>query len=77
MKTTFRLSPHSITPNENVVELWYDGEFIGQLTGLDGPGVRVLSKHGISGPRDGFGPAVAGTSNVFEVKIAPLSRGRR
>jgi hypothetical protein len=25
--------------------IWYDGEFIGQVCGADGPGIRVLSKH--------------------------------
>jgi hypothetical protein len=45
MKTTLRLAPHSILPGAQVIELWYGAEFIGQVTGADGRGVRVVSKY--------------------------------
>jgi hypothetical protein len=47
VKTELRHRPHDILPGESVVELWYDGVFIGQVTGMDGPGVRVFSKFGL------------------------------
>lgn len=47
MKTELRLAKHGILPDANVVEIWYGGAFIGQITGGDGPSVRVMSKHGV------------------------------
>jgi len=45
MKTEIRVRPHSLLPDQQIVELWYGEEFIGQVCGADGPGVRVISKH--------------------------------
>jgi hypothetical protein len=45
MKSELRLKPHKQLPNQNVIEIWYDGEFIGTVVGNDGPGVRVISKY--------------------------------
>jgi len=45
MKTELRLRQHSVWVNHYVIELWYDDKFIGTVTGADGPGVRVISKH--------------------------------
>jgi len=42
------LNGHSVLPGQNVVEIWHDGEFIGQICGADGPGIRVASKHASS-----------------------------
>ena len=47
MKTELRLRPHSQLVGASVYELWYAGAFIGEVTGADGPGVRVLSKHAL------------------------------
>lgn len=46
--TELRLAPHSIRSG-NVVEIWHDGEFIGQITAADPgvAGVRVISKHNL------------------------------
>jgi hypothetical protein len=44
-KTELRARPHSVFPDETVIELWWGGEFIGQVTGADGPGVRIISRH--------------------------------
>ncbi len=53
MKTELRLSPHSILPGQQVIEIWFAGEFIGQVTAAtDGPGVRVISKHRMTTERD-------------------------
>jgi hypothetical protein len=45
MKTEIRVVPHHMVPGANVIELWYDGEFVGEITGADGRGVRVISKY--------------------------------
>ena len=44
MKTELRARPHSVLPGHTVVEVWWKDQFIGEVTGADGPGVRVLSK---------------------------------
>jgi hypothetical protein len=66
MKTEIRVKPHAVVPGVNVLELWHDGRFIGTVTGADGPGVRVITKHGMKakpGTTDGQPP------NVMEVTI--------
>jgi len=45
MKTELRLKPHSGLPGQNIIEIWYGKEFIGQVTGADQAGVRVISKY--------------------------------
>lgn len=45
MKSELRLSKHEIIEGAMVVEIWHDGQFIGQVVGADGPGVRVITKH--------------------------------
>ncbi len=47
-KTELRLKPHNLLPGVNVAEVWYDGALIGTVVGADGPGVRIISKHGLS-----------------------------
>lgn len=74
----FKLVPHAILPNRQVVELWHRGVFIGQVTSDDGPGVRVISKYGlhVSACAAGHRPVVlgslpekAGDPNFVTVKI--------
>lgn len=45
MRSQLKLVPHMLAPEQAVIEIWYDGQFIGEVTGDDGPGVRVISKH--------------------------------
>lgn len=45
MKTELIVAPHEFTPGANVIEIWHDHKFLGQVTGADGPGVRIISKH--------------------------------
>lgn len=45
MKTKLELSHHRVLAGENVVELWYNNQFIGTITGADGPGFRFISRH--------------------------------
>src|SRR5262245_27105470 len=45
LKTHLELGEHSLLPGQKTIELWHDGELIGQVYGGDGPGLRVLSKH--------------------------------
>jgi hypothetical protein len=62
MKTELRLSPHALIAGQQVVEIWHDGKFIGEVTGADGPGVRVISKHPLmSSHEDGMPEVVSVT----------------
>lgn len=70
MKSELRLARHTVLPGQQVVEIFHDGEFIGQVAGADGPGVRVLSKHELSTKTE------PGAVNVVEVRIGP-DAGRR
>jgi hypothetical protein len=45
MKTELRLAAHLQTPGANVIEIWYGDRLIATVTGADGPGVRIISKH--------------------------------
>lgn len=45
MKAELRLADHTGVPGAKVIEIWYGDEFVGQVVGADGPGVRVISKH--------------------------------
>lgn len=45
MKTELRVAAHTVLMGEAVIEVWHDGVFIGQVTGRDGPGLRVMSKY--------------------------------
>lgn len=66
MKTQLRLAPHSRIDGEQVIEIWHDGEFIGQVTGADEAGVRVITKHQMEVAK--LGVPVQGVS-IVEVKI--------
>ncbi len=57
MKTELRLAAHAIIPGQHVVEIWH-GQFIGEVTGADGPGVRVISKHPLMSSHDDGMPEV-------------------
>jgi hypothetical protein len=60
MKTELRLLPHALVPGERVIELWHDGQFVGTVTGADGPG--VITKHPM---------IVVKADMVTEVRIEP------
>lgn len=62
MKTELRLAPHSQLTGQYVVEVWYAGHLVGQVTGSDHePGVRILSKYALT------------STNVPNEKAAPVS----
>lgn len=73
MKTTLHVVPHSVLPDHHVVEIWFENKLLGTITGADGPGVRILSKH--IDPSDfaisfsAIGPPVT----IVEVPIKPRS----
>ena len=48
MRSELRLSPHMLRGDEQVIEVWYGGEFVAQVVALDGPGVKVISKYKIT-----------------------------
>jgi hypothetical protein len=62
MKTELRLAAHLIVPGAVVVEVWYAGALIATVAGADGPGVRIISKHG-------FAPVRVYAPDVCEIKI--------
>jgi hypothetical protein len=45
LKSELRIRPHTKIPGASVVEVWYNGQYIAQVVGQDGPGVRILTKH--------------------------------
>ena len=47
MKTELRFARHSVLLDQFVIELWYDDCFIGEITGADGPGIRIISKYAV------------------------------
>jgi hypothetical protein len=71
MKTELRAVPHSIVPGHRIFEVWHDGQFIATVTGADGPGVRVVSKHPMEAE------LVEGLPVVVEVKIAAPTDSRK
>jgi hypothetical protein len=44
-KTELRLAPHRVMEGEQVIEVWHGGKMIATVTGRDGPGVRVITRH--------------------------------
>lgn len=52
MKTSLRIAPASHyqtgSLGQDVFEIWFDGRLIGQITGADGPGIRLLSPHSVA-----------------------------
>lgn len=65
MKTELRMAAHQIYPGATVVEVWWNGQFLAEVTGADGPGVRVITKHGVNLAVAHDGPI------VVEVGIVP------
>jgi hypothetical protein len=63
MKTELRPVPHSIVPGVIIFEVWHNGKLIATVTGADGPGVRVISKHPMRAVH------VEGEPNVVEVRV--------
>jgi len=47
MKSELKIAKHSVIAGANIIEIWFDGKFVGQVTGADGPGIRVLSKYSL------------------------------
>lgn len=47
MKTELRISDHVILDGQKVVEIWWGAQLIGQITGADKPGIRLISKYAI------------------------------
>lgn len=45
MKTELRVTQHLVKEGEWVIELWYDGQFVGQIAATEGASVQILSKY--------------------------------
>jgi len=48
MNLQFKLAKHSVLPNNQVLEIWKDNEFIATVTVSEKDTVRVISKHSLS-----------------------------
>ncbi len=70
MKTELRCRPHGVIPGAMIFEVWYGDEFIGQVTGTDGPGVRVISKYELNARID----LQMQGANVAEIHIKAVSK---
>ena len=44
-RTQLRLAAHSVRVGDAIIEVWYDGEFIAQVTTSEGPRIKVISKY--------------------------------
>lgn len=69
MKTALILCQHATLPDQQMVELWHNGQLIGAVYGADGPGLRIISKHPIQ--LGGFGQR----PNLIELHIDPTRVG--
>lgn len=68
MKSVLKLDLHKVLPGQQVVEVWHGEQFIGTVTGADGPGVRIVSKHFME---TAFCLGGAVEPHVMEVRIKP------
>lgn len=64
LRSELRLAMHTQRPGDVVVEIWYDGEFIGQITAMDGPGCKLISKYNVPG-----GPIFTLNDIVLEIRL--------
>ncbi|HWY88245.1 MAG TPA: hypothetical protein VNX28_16155 [Gemmataceae bacterium] len=66
MKTEIRLAPHSVLPGQNIIELWWDGQFIGQVTDADGPGCKRQGPLGtnVNDAYDGTAGVATGSASL-------------
>jgi len=48
VKSKLELNPHLEIDGEYVIEVTYNGQLIATVCGMDGPGVRVISRHPMS-----------------------------
>lgn len=56
MKTALVRVPSEITAidDDGHIEIWYDGQVIGTIHGLDGPGVQIVTKHAVGPIRKSY-----------------------
>lgn len=47
MKAELKLVPHAVLKDADTIEVWHAGQFICSIYGADGPGVRIVTKHGL------------------------------
>jgi hypothetical protein len=68
MKSQIIVAPHLLVEGAQVAEVWWRGQLIAEVTGADGPGVRVISKHPmVTVPPDAKIPGIT------EVRFAGLA----
>ena len=42
VRSTLQVRKHRIVEGAHVFEIWYGGVLVGEVTGAEGPGVRIL-----------------------------------
>jgi len=65
MKSNFKIADHKLLPDQQTIEVWYEGKLVAAVYGADGPGIRVITKHPYDIVRSGLGEM----PNVVEVRI--------
>jgi len=43
--TLFKLMEHLVLDNKQVIEVWHDGVFVGEIIGTETPGIKIISKY--------------------------------
>jgi hypothetical protein len=64
-KSNLKIRDHALYPDQQTIEVWYEGKFVAAVYGADGPGVRVITKYSYDVVRGGLGEE----PNVVEVRI--------
>lgn len=52
-KSRLKLKDHTLRGEDKVIEVWHHDELIATVTGADGPGIRVHTKHRVDIIRGG------------------------
>jgi hypothetical protein len=79
MSSELKLKQHEVQevrPGQNVVEIWFNGQFIGTVTAADGPGVRIISKYPIMINQVSGRPLYGFEANIY-TDIKPILSRRK
>jgi len=64
-KSKLKVVDHKLIPDQQTIEVWYEGKLVAAVYGADGPGIRVITKYPYDIVRGGLGEI----PNVVEVRI--------
>jgi hypothetical protein len=63
-KSNLKIVDHKLLPDQQTIEVWYEGKLVATVYGADGPGIRVITKYPYDIVRGGLQ-----LINVVEVRI--------